>query len=32
MNKLRQYYDTKIHDVEGKHTQHMPSTSEGMSC
>ena len=30
MNKLRQYYDDKIHDVEGKHIQHIPSTSEGI--
>ena len=30
MNRLRQYYDDKIHDVEGKHIQHIPSTSEGI--
>lgn len=29
MNKLREYYDSKIQDVEGKHAGLLPRTSEG---
>lgn len=29
MNKLRQYYDDKIHDVEGQFRQGLQNTSEG---
>lgn len=29
ISKLRDYYDSRIHDVEGKHASHLPSTSEG---
>ena len=29
MNKLREYYDDRIHDVEGKHGGHIAPTSQG---
>ena len=34
INKLREYYDNKIHDVEGKHAGHLVGTAEGraISC